>query len=145
MTDPATTIREAEANSIYGMFSGGHDSLCAAALASLHPLFAGAIHINTGIGIEETREFVRDTCERHFWPLHEIHAPEGKYEQMVLETRRLPRRPPVPQQHAVLPQAATATAVAESQHEGPRRTRHRDPQTRVGQKDGCRDQCPLPP
>lgn len=69
---------------IYGLFSGGHDSLCSTALAAKHPLFRGAVHINTGIGIEETRRFVRDTCEQQNWPLHEVKAREGHYEEMVL-------------------------------------------------------------
>ena len=73
-----------DAGSVYAMFSGGHDSLCATHLAAQHPLFRGVVHINTGIGIGETREFVRDTCQQHGWPLHEVTAPEGKYEEMVL-------------------------------------------------------------
>lgn len=75
---------------IYALFSGGHDSLCSTALAADMEGFAGAVHINTGIGIEETREFVRDTCHTQGWPLHELHAPQGKYEQMVLERGGFP-------------------------------------------------------
>jgi 3'-phosphoadenosine 5'-phosphosulfate sulfotransferase (PAPS reductase)/FAD synthetase len=70
--------------SIWALFSGGHDSLCSTALAAKHPLFRGAVHINTGIGIEETREYVRETCEQQGWPLTEVSAPEGRYEEMVL-------------------------------------------------------------
>jgi 3'-phosphoadenosine 5'-phosphosulfate sulfotransferase (PAPS reductase)/FAD synthetase len=46
---------------IVTLFSGGHDS----ATATLIGREAGAdaaLHINTGIGIEETRDYVRDTC-----------------------------------------------------------------------------------
>jgi 3'-phosphoadenosine 5'-phosphosulfate sulfotransferase (PAPS reductase)/FAD synthetase len=75
---------------MYALFSGGHDSLCSTALAAKHPLFRGVVHINTGIGIEATREFVRDTCERQGWPLHEVKAPEGRYEEMVLERGGFP-------------------------------------------------------
>jgi 3'-phosphoadenosine 5'-phosphosulfate sulfotransferase (PAPS reductase)/FAD synthetase len=74
----------AEVESIYAMFSGGHDSLTSTAIAAKHPLFRGVVHINTGIGIEETRTFVRETCERQGWPLIEAAAPEGRYEEMVL-------------------------------------------------------------
>lgn len=69
---------------IFGMFSGGHDSLCATHVASQHPLFSGAAHINTGIGVEETREFVRQTCKDRAWPLKEYHPPVP-YDQIVLE------------------------------------------------------------
>lgn len=41
------------------------------------------VHINTGIGIEETRVFVRETCRHFHWPLRELHPPEWTYEYMV--------------------------------------------------------------
>lgn len=69
---------------LYALFSGGHDSLCSTALAAKQPLFRGVVHLNTGIGIEQTREFVRETCRSQGWPLTELHAPEGRYEEMVL-------------------------------------------------------------
>jgi 3'-phosphoadenosine 5'-phosphosulfate sulfotransferase (PAPS reductase)/FAD synthetase len=62
-------------SAIVGLFSGGHDSLCACHVASRHPLFAGCAHVNTGIGIERTRQFVRDTCRQFGWPLRELHPP----------------------------------------------------------------------
>lgn len=74
---------------VFAMFSGGHDSLTATAITARHPRFAGAVHINTGIGIEETREFVRATCEKHGWPLLEYGPPEAlgqkSYRELVLE------------------------------------------------------------
>lgn len=69
---------------LFALFSGGHDSLCATHVASKHPLFKGVVHINTGIGVEQTRQFVRDTCKRHHWPLYEYHPPVS-YEQIVTE------------------------------------------------------------
>lgn len=69
---------------VFGLFSGGHDSLCACHIASRHPSFSGCVHINTGIGIEETREFVRDTCKQFGWPLKEYHPPVS-YEELVVE------------------------------------------------------------
>jgi len=77
-------VAQQELTHIYALFSGGHDSLVSTALAARHPLFAGVVHINTGIGIEETRQFVRDTCEAQRWALHEVHAPEGRYKELVL-------------------------------------------------------------
>jgi len=67
---------------VFGMFSGGHDSLCAVHLASTHPAFTGAAHVNTTIGIERTRQFVRDTCARQAWPLKE-YTPPVPYREIV--------------------------------------------------------------
>lgn len=69
---------------VYALFSGGHDSLTSTAIAAQHPLFRGVVHLNTGIGIEETRQFVRDTCAQQGWPLVEQHAGQGRYEDLVL-------------------------------------------------------------
>jgi 3'-phosphoadenosine 5'-phosphosulfate sulfotransferase (PAPS reductase)/FAD synthetase len=72
---------------ILGLFSGGHDSLTATSIASKHPRFTAAVHINTGIGIEQTREFVRETCKREGWPLREYFAQAcgQDYREMVLK------------------------------------------------------------
>jgi 3'-phosphoadenosine 5'-phosphosulfate sulfotransferase (PAPS reductase)/FAD synthetase len=71
----------------YALFSGGHDSLCAAHVAAAvladTPLWGGCVHVNTGIGVEQTRQFVRDTCARQGWPLREMHPPVS-YEEVVL-------------------------------------------------------------
>jgi 3'-phosphoadenosine 5'-phosphosulfate sulfotransferase (PAPS reductase)/FAD synthetase len=77
---------------VWALFSGGHDSLTSTALAAADPAFLGAVHINTGIGIEETREFVRETCQRQRWPLHELHS-EAVYEDLVLERGGFPSGP----------------------------------------------------
>lgn len=69
---------------VFAGFSGGHDSLVAAHFASQHPSFTGCLHINTGIGIEQTRQFVRDTCAEHDWLLKEYHPPVS-YEEIVLK------------------------------------------------------------
>jgi len=84
MADRESLFAVGGSESIYALFSGGHDSLTSTALAAKHPLFRGVVHINTGIGIEETRTFVRETCEQQGWPLTEASAPEGRYEEMVL-------------------------------------------------------------
>lgn len=69
---------------IFGLFSGGHDSLCATHVACQHLFFRGAIHINTGIGVEETRQFVRKTCGTQRWPFKEYHPPVA-YDDIVTE------------------------------------------------------------
>ena len=69
---------------VFGMFSGGHDSICSTALLSLHPAFSGAVHINTTIGIKETREFVRETSADLGWNLKEYFPPVS-YRDIVLK------------------------------------------------------------
>jgi 3'-phosphoadenosine 5'-phosphosulfate sulfotransferase (PAPS reductase)/FAD synthetase len=70
---------------VFALFSGGHDSLTSTHIAASHPSFRGVVHVNTGIGIEETREFVRDTCRDQGWPLNELRTPDGLYERRCLE------------------------------------------------------------
>jgi 3'-phosphoadenosine 5'-phosphosulfate sulfotransferase (PAPS reductase)/FAD synthetase len=78
-------IAEHQPSHMFALFSGGHDSLVSTHLTAQHPRFSAVVHINTGIGIEETREFVRRTCERHGWPLLEYRAREGLYEERCLK------------------------------------------------------------
>ncbi len=67
-------------------FSGGDDSL-----ATTHYIMRAVpnctvLHINTGIGIEATRKFVRETCWQQGWPYLEVRAKEDcgqDYEQIV--------------------------------------------------------------
>ncbi len=61
---------------IVGLISGGHDS----ATANLIAHEAGAtmsLHVNTGIGVEETRDYVRETCAARNWDLREYKAVEN--------------------------------------------------------------------
>lgn len=71
-------IRETKPTHVFGLFSGGHDSFSATYVASLHPAFTAAVHINTGIGVPATREFVRETCAKRKWPLLEYKAWENR-------------------------------------------------------------------
>lgn len=69
----------------YVLFSGGNDST-----ALLHMMWQtgkvdAAVHINTGIGIEDTRVFVRDFCRDYGIPLIEKHPPDKSYEELVVE------------------------------------------------------------
>lgn len=63
---------------VIALFSGGHDSLTATHIASRHPAFSFAVHINTGIGIEKTRDFVRGTCENWGIELREYRAIDNR-------------------------------------------------------------------
>jgi 3'-phosphoadenosine 5'-phosphosulfate sulfotransferase (PAPS reductase)/FAD synthetase len=65
------------------LFSGGNDSTVLAHLFRGVATHAG--HANTGIGIEATRQFVRDTCTSWGLPLLERHPPAGStYRDLVL-------------------------------------------------------------
>jgi 3'-phosphoadenosine 5'-phosphosulfate sulfotransferase (PAPS reductase)/FAD synthetase len=93
------TISEAcdrySASKVFALFSGGDDSLAALRVAVEHPHFVAAVHCNTGIGVEATRDFVRETCRKLRCRLIEYKATENTradgtpdplvYEQMVME------------------------------------------------------------
>lgn len=73
-------IAEHQPGSVFALFSGGHDSVTSTHITAQHPAFTAVVHVNTGIGIEQTREYVRQTCRDQGWPLLELRAPEGMYE-----------------------------------------------------------------
>jgi len=60
---------------VCGLFSGGKDSTTFMHLLQNH--FDYAVHINTGIGVEQTRQFVRDTCGQWKLSLIEKSPPPG--------------------------------------------------------------------
>ncbi|SIL61602.1 PUA domain (predicted RNA-binding domain) [Mycobacteroides abscessus subsp. abscessus] len=64
------------------LFSGGNDSTVLAHM--MRPRVDYAVHANTTIGIEETRQFVRDTCADWQLPLLERTPPQS-YRELVLE------------------------------------------------------------
>ena len=64
------------------LYSGGNDSTVLAHLVKHRVDYA--IHCNTTIGIEETRQFVRETCDSWGLPLIEQKAPQT-YRELVLE------------------------------------------------------------
>ena len=77
---------------VYALFSGGHDSLVATHVAHRFLPVDAVVHVATGIGIPETFEFVRQTCERLGWPLIVCRPPldvktgqsGAQYRKMVL-------------------------------------------------------------
>jgi len=66
----------------YALFSGGHDSL----VSTHKTMEAGeaetVLHIDTGIGIPETREYVEEVCDRYGWPL-DVVSSEFEYDEIV--------------------------------------------------------------
>ena len=73
------------------LYSGGNDSTCLAHMMKGRVDYA--VHANTTIGIEKTRQFVRDTCSG--WGLELIErVPPRSYRELVIE-----RGFPGPQMH----------------------------------------------
>lgn len=70
-------VKEFKPKMVVGLMSGGDDSIPACYVASLHPAFSGILHVNTGIGIEATREHVRWVCANRKWRLWEYKALEN--------------------------------------------------------------------
>jgi 3'-phosphoadenosine 5'-phosphosulfate sulfotransferase (PAPS reductase)/FAD synthetase len=72
------------------LFSGGHDSLVSTHLSvrelrQLAPeLPLTVLHINTTIGIPQTRDFVRRVADHFAWPFREIYPPTS-YRELVLK------------------------------------------------------------
>ena len=64
------------------LFSGGNDSTILAHMMRHRADYA--VHANTTIGIEETRQFVRDTCQTWGLELLERTGPTS-YRELVLE------------------------------------------------------------
>ena len=77
-------VKEHKPAEMFGLFSGGYDSLVIAHLMWRFSENTGTAHLNTGIGIPETRTYVRETCASRNWSLAEYTTPE-KYEDLVLE------------------------------------------------------------
>ena len=80
-------IDEHKCASIIGMMSGGHDSLVSCHIVAQHPSFDFIAHINTGIGIEETRQYARDVCDDMGWQMKEFKAADcgQSYRDIVIE------------------------------------------------------------
>lgn len=66
----------------YALFSGGHDSLASVHYAMEQDSTSAVLHLDTGTGIDENLEFVRNTCAEFEWPLRIIETPED-YEEFV--------------------------------------------------------------
>ena len=75
-------IAKYDIKQVYALFSGGHDSLTTTHVTAQHPLFKGVLHIDTGIGIPQTKQYVIDTCEQQGWPLF-IYKSAWDYVQLV--------------------------------------------------------------
>lgn len=83
ITDTIADVEaEHEVVAVCALYSGGTDSTVLAHLA--RRIATTAVHINTGIGIESTRQYVRDRCAEWGLPLIERRPPDT-YRDLVLE------------------------------------------------------------
>ena len=79
-------IEEHNPSHIFGMLSGGHDSLCACHVASQHPRFSGVVHIHTGIGIRETRRHAYECAKAFGWYFRLYRPRKGnRYHEIVVQ------------------------------------------------------------
>jgi len=81
----AGAINEHNPIQVYALVSGGNDSTVAGHLAArLGPGVDAFVHINTGIGVEQTRAYTRDFARWLETPLIEKFAPKS-YEDLVMK------------------------------------------------------------
>lgn len=78
---------EHRSSQTWSLFSGGDDSLATAVVTSHALGFRGCLHIDTGIGIPETQQFVIDTCRQQGWPLRIFSAKDygQNYDAIAVE------------------------------------------------------------
>ena len=67
-------IQQHNPAAVIALFSGGGDSTASTHVASQHPRFSFALKIDTGIGVPETNQYVRDTCTAWGIELREYRA-----------------------------------------------------------------------
>lgn len=69
----------------FALLSGGDHSLVATHYAIASGLADRVVHVDTGIGVSECKEFVQDTCSDMRVPLRIMSPPEMQYEDLVLK------------------------------------------------------------
>src|SRR3954469_10283546 len=77
-------VEEHRPTHVFALYSGGHDSLLSTHVAKTFVDVTAAVHINTTIGIEETREHVRASTPLLGLRLIELFPPKS-YRDLCLE------------------------------------------------------------
>jgi 3'-phosphoadenosine 5'-phosphosulfate sulfotransferase (PAPS reductase)/FAD synthetase len=137
-------IQEYKPIAVFGLFSGGHDSFSATYVASQHPAFTAAVHINTGIGVRATREYVRETCRTRGWKLLEYAAAEnvnakGWPDPMVFREIVIKHGFPGPASHGWMYQLLKERQLRRLERDYGATARGKNPR-RVLYVSGCRNQ-----
>lgn len=82
-------VDDRDPDTVLALVSGGNDSTTMLELAAEDEDVDvdGVLHVNTGIGVELTRQHVREECQRHGLPYIEAITPklEERYGQLYLE------------------------------------------------------------
>ena len=86
--DPKEIINEAldhGRRSFYWLLSGGKDSMSVTHfVAENYPeYFKGVLYVDTTIALDETKEFIKDECQRLGWKLHTRLPPRQTFEEWV--------------------------------------------------------------
>lgn len=76
----------AAASKHYALFSGGHDSLVSTHQQMESGETGRVLHIDTGIGIPETHEYVERVCDEFGWPL-DVVSSNFEYAEIVRENQ----------------------------------------------------------
>lgn len=70
----------------YALFSGGHDSLVATHKAMRQGDAECVLHIDTGIGIPETKDYIHSVVDKFDWPYVSVTS-DFDFEEIVLENQ----------------------------------------------------------
>jgi 3'-phosphoadenosine 5'-phosphosulfate sulfotransferase (PAPS reductase)/FAD synthetase len=137
-------IEKTKPIAVFGLFSGGHDSVTATTIASLHPRFTSAVHINTGIGINRTREYVRETAALKGWKLSEYEAQKnvngkGKPDPQIYRDLVIRLGFPGPHGHGMMYSRLKERCLRMLQREWGAKSRKKSPR-RVMYISGCRSE-----
>lgn len=68
----------------YSLFSGGNDSLVATHYSMSRGYTDEVLYLDTGTGLEENKEYIKEVCENREWPLRVEETPVD-YKEKVLE------------------------------------------------------------
>lgn len=138
-------VNEYKPVAVFGLFSGGHDSLSAMYTARETDRMTAAVHINTGIGVPATREFVRDTASDLKVQLIELKAAENtnakglpdpqRYRDLVLKFGF-----PGPASHGMMYQRLKERALNRLARMFEASTRKRNEPRRIMLVSGCRSE-----
>lgn len=104
-----SAIEQCSPKYVVALLSGGHDSMSVTHFVAraLGARLSAVVHVNTGIGIPQTRQYVRDQCAGYGWNLLEYKAAEntkedGTPDPMIYEDIVMQNGFPGPDAHRIM-------------------------------------------